>query len=157
MGDKLGLLWLVYPLAVLADERTDAGAFRQSFSIQNTVRERLAGHHKKHEDPYRDEVVSALHLNAPRLVTHDANPRREDFAAGRQGVPIRTSRQSPVSICGSVSVRASATFPGLPVLSAGRGDVVRARIAEATIAGQDVSFRITLLERAILTVPIRSI
>jgi hypothetical protein len=57
----------------------------------------------------------------------------------------------------SISVRASGTFPVLPVLSAGRGDVVRARIAEATIAGQDVSFRITLLERAILTVPIRSI
>ena len=64
-GDKLGLLWLLYPLAVLADERTDAGAFRQAFSIQNTVRERLTGHHEKHEDPYRDEVVSAFHLNAP--------------------------------------------------------------------------------------------
>jgi hypothetical protein len=27
-GNKLGLLWLLYQLAVLADERTDAGAFR---------------------------------------------------------------------------------------------------------------------------------
>src|SRR5512143_27080 len=54
------------------------------------------------------------------------------------------------------SVRASATFPGLPVLSAGRGDVVWARIAPTTIAGQDVSVRSTILERAILAVPIRT-
>ena len=65
--DKLGLLWLIYPLAILADERTDAGAFRQAFSIQNTVRERLAGHHEKHEGPNCDEVVSAFHLNAHRV------------------------------------------------------------------------------------------
>lgn len=61
-GDNLGLLWLVYPLAVLADERTYAGAFRQAFSIQNTVRERLAGHHEKHKDSNCDEVVSVFHL-----------------------------------------------------------------------------------------------
>jgi hypothetical protein len=65
--DKLGFLWLIDPLAILADERTDAGAFRQAFSIQNTVRERLAGHHEKHEDHNCDEVVSAFHLNAPRI------------------------------------------------------------------------------------------
>ena len=72
--DKLGLLW--YPLAILADERTDAGAFRQAFSIQNTVRERLTGHtvrerltghYEKHEGPNCDEVVSAFHLNASRV------------------------------------------------------------------------------------------
>jgi len=63
--DKLGFLWLIYPLAKLADERADAGAFRQALSVQNTVRERLAGHHEKHEGPNCDEVVSAFHLNAP--------------------------------------------------------------------------------------------
>ncbi|MGC1858629.1 MAG: hypothetical protein WA725_18010 [Pseudolabrys sp.] len=61
--DKLGFLWLIDPLAILADERTNAGAFRKPFSIQNTVRERLAGHDEKHEDPNCNEVVSAFHLN----------------------------------------------------------------------------------------------
>ena len=55
--DKLGFFWLIYPLTIFADERTNAGAFRQAFSIQNTVRERWAGHHEKHEAPIATKCI----------------------------------------------------------------------------------------------------
>ena len=48
-------------------------------------------------------------------------------------------------------VRASVTFPGLPLRSS---DVVRARIAEATIARQNIASAVAIVERAILAVPI---
>jgi hypothetical protein len=50
-------------------------------------------------------------------------------------------------------LRASATVPGLPLLR-GSSDVVRARIAEATIAPQNIASAVAVFERAILAVPI---
>src|SRR5215813_14525995 len=50
-------------------------------------------------------------------------------------------------------VRASATFPSLPLLC-GSSDVVRARIAKASIACQNIASAVAVFERVILAVPI---
>src|SRR5262245_702892 len=52
-------------------------------------------------------------------------------------------------------LRASATFPGLPLLC-GSSDVVRAVIAEASIARQNIASVVAVFERAILAVPIHT-
>src|SRR5262245_38610907 len=52
-------------------------------------------------------------------------------------------------------VRASSTFPGLPLLRVSR-NVVRAMITEAPIACQNHASVVAVLERAILTVPIHT-
>jgi hypothetical protein len=52
-----------------------------------------------------------------------------------------------------VLMRANATFPALPLLRVS-SDVVRARIAEATIARQNIASAVAIVERAILAVPI---
>jgi hypothetical protein len=46
-------------------------------------------------------------------------------------------------------------FPGLPLLRV-PSDVVRARIAEATIACQNIASAVAIVERAILAVPIHT-
>src|SRR5262245_53080477 len=51
-------------------------------------------------------------------------------------------------------VRASCTFPGLPLLRVSR-DVIRARITKAPIACQNHAPVIAVFERAILAVPMR--
>src|SRR5215813_6420541 len=53
-------------------------------------------------------------------------------------------------------VRASATFPSLPLLC-GSSDVVRARIAKASIACQNIASAVAVFERVILAVPIHTI
>jgi hypothetical protein len=55
-----------------------------------------------------------------------------------------------------VLIRASATFPGLPLLRRS-SDVVRARIAEASIACQNIASAVAVIERMILAVPIHTI
>jgi hypothetical protein len=55
----------------------------------------------------------------------------------------------------SVLVPASVTFPGLPLLR-GSSDVVRAVIAEATIASQNIASAVAVFERVILAVPIHT-
>src|SRR5262249_43139341 len=52
-------------------------------------------------------------------------------------------------------LRASATFPGL--LLRGSSDVVRARIAKAYIACQNIASSVAVFERVILAVPIHTI
>jgi hypothetical protein len=53
-------------------------------------------------------------------------------------------------------VRASVTFPGLPLLR-GSSDVVRAVIAEATIACQNIASAVAIFKRAISAIPIHTI
>src|SRR5262245_4494734 len=62
--------------------------------------------------------------------------------------------QRPVEV--APLLRASATFPGLPLLR-GSGDVVRARIAKAYIACQNIASAVAVFERMILAVPIHTI
>ena len=58
-------------------------------------------------------------------------------------------------LCAPVLIRASRTFPGLPLLRVSR-NVVRAMITEAPIACQNHASVVAVFERAILTVPIHT-
>ena len=73
--------------------------------------------------------------------------RSEKMIAPSQAIVTKNWLGTPVLM------RANATFPALPLLRVS-SDVVRARIAEATIARQNIASAVAIVERAILAVPI---
>jgi hypothetical protein len=71
--------------------------------------------------------------------------RSAKMIAPSRGIVTKNWLGTPVLI--------SATFPGLPLLH-GSSDVVRARIAEASVASQNIASAVAVVERVILAVPI---